>query len=97
MHVVGQEVARRFAFRSGDIVFFNNLRMLHARDSFVDGCGEHNTTKRYVMRLILKDDGNRGWELPSELNEKWRELYDHQDEEEIIPVKERLMCYKADH
>lgn len=71
--------------------------MLHARDSFVDGCEEQNTTKRYVMRLILKDDGNGDWELAPELSEKWRELYDHEDGTEIISTRERLMSYKAGH
>lgn len=97
MHVAGQEVAHRFAFRSGDVVFFNNLRMMHARDDFKDGLEEQNTTKRYVLRLILKDDRNKGWEVPPELEETWRQLYDHQDEKELIFVKPDLVSYKAGH
>lgn len=112
MHVAGKEVVHRFTFRSGDLIFFNNMRMLHARDAFVDGCEEQNTTKRYVLRLILKgispertSDDSRNppsdtactWEVPPELKETWRELYEHEDEIEIISVKEQLMSYKAGH
>lgn len=97
VHVAGQQVAHRFSFRSGDLVFFNNLRMLHARDGFKDGLEEQNTTKRYVLRLILKDDRNEGWEVPPELEETWKELYDHQDEKELICVRPELVSYKAGH
>jgi hypothetical protein len=90
-------VARRFQFRSGDILFFNNMRMMHARDSFVDGCEDQNTTKRYLLRLILKDDRNNGWELPPELASVWQELYDHDDDEEVIPLHESLFSFKASH
>jgi hypothetical protein len=97
LHVIGQEVAHRFAFRSGEMVFFNNLRMMHARDAFVDGCEAQNTTKRYVMRLILRDGRNPGWEVPPEMEETWRELYEHQDGDEVIPVWRELMSRKATH
>ena len=97
LHAAGHEVARRFQFRSGDILFFNNMRMMHARDSFVDGCEDQNTTKRYLLRLILKDDRNNGWELPPELASVWQELYDHDDDEEVIPLHESLFSFKASH
>lgn len=98
LHVAGHEVARRFEFRSGDIIFFNNLRMMHARDSFVDGDEEENTTKRYLLRLILKDGRNdEKWELPPEMRPTWKEIYDHEDEEEIVPIHEELFSYKAGH
>jgi len=98
LHVAGQAVARRFELRSGDIIFFNNLRMMHARDGFVDGDEEENTTKRYLLRLILKDGRNdEKWELPPEMQPTWKEIYDHEDEKEIVPIHEELFSYKAGH
>lgn len=98
LHVAGQDVARRFEFRSGDIIFFNNLRMMHARDGFVDGNEEENTTKRYLLRLILKDERDDvNWEMPPEMQPTWKEIYDHDDEKEIVPIREELFSYKAGH
>ncbi len=79
------------------MLFFNNMRMMHARDGFVDGCEEQNTTKRYLLRLILKDERNGKWEAPPEMDSTWEELYDHADEEEIVPVHESLFSFKAAH
>ncbi|KAF2183194.1 Clavaminate synthase-like protein [Zopfia rhizophila CBS 207.26] len=98
LHAAGQAVARRFEFRSGDMMFFNNLKMMHARDAFVDGNEEENTTKRYLLRLILKGERNDvNWELPPELNQIWEELYNHADEEEIFTVHPELFSFKASH
>lgn len=98
LHAAGQKVARRFQFRSGDIFFFNNMRLLHARDAYVDGNEEENTTRRYLLRLILKDERNRqGWEVPMELEDTWKEIYDHDDEIELFPIHEERFSYKASH
>jgi hypothetical protein len=97
LHIAGKEVAHRFEFRSGDIMFFNNLKMMHARDSFIDGCEAENTTSRYLLRLILKDEKNPGWEVPPEMERTWKELYDHKDEDEIIPIHPSLFSFKAHH
>lgn len=84
-------------FRAGDILFFNNMRMMHARDGFVDGNEAENTTRRYLLRLILKDERNEGWEVPEAMERTWRELYAHDDGDEIVPVHPRLFSFKAAH
>ena len=94
---MGQQVARRFEFRSGDMLFFNNMRVMHARDSFVDGCEEQNTTRRYLLRLILQDERNGRWEVPPQMEPTWRELYAHEDDDEVIPIHESLFSFKAAH
>ena len=71
--------------------------MMHARDSFVDGNEKENTTRRYLIRLILKDDRNDRWELPPEHKAIWDELYDHDDQDESIPIHESLFSFKASH
>jgi hypothetical protein len=98
LHAIGQAVAFRFEFRSGDIFFFNNMRMMHARDGFIDGNEAENTTKRYLLRLILKDERNSSeWEIPSEMETTWNDLYDHGDEDEVVAIHEELFSYKAGH
>lgn len=98
LHIVATEVARRFELRSGDMMFFNNMRMMHARDSFIDGEECDNTTKRYLLRLILKDDREAAiWDRPVQMEPTWKELYDHRDDMEVIPIKEELFSYKAGH
>ncbi|KAK3325010.1 hypothetical protein B0H66DRAFT_587859 [Apodospora peruviana] len=95
LHAAGQQVSRRIRFLSGDMLFFNNLRMMHARDGYVDGCEAENTTRRYLLRLIMRGDG---WEeVPEPLRETWRELFEHNDAEEKVPVKEGLFSFKASH
>lgn len=98
LHVAGQEVARRIDFHRGDMLFFNNLRMMHARDGFIDGDEDENTTRRYLLRLILKDERNAdSWEIPPELKRTWEELYDHDDEEERFMIHPELFSFKASH
>lgn len=93
----GAEVAHRIPLRRGDMIFFNNMRMMHARDAFVDGDPSENTTARYLLRLILKDERNPAWEVPDALKERWKEMYDHGEDEEVIPVHPRLFSLKATH
>jgi hypothetical protein len=71
--------------------------MMHARDAFVDGNEEENTTKRYVLRLILKDERNSKWVMPPQMANTWKELYDHEDEMEVVPIHEELFSFKAGH
>ena len=74
------------------------MKMMHARDAFVDGIEEENTTKRYLLRLILKDDcSGANWELPPELHSTWEELYNHADEDEIFTIHPELFSFKAGH
>ncbi|CAI6330977.1 unnamed protein product [Periconia digitata] len=98
LHAAGQTVAKRIDMRAGDMLFFSNLQMMHSRDAFVDGNEEENTTRRYLLRLILHDDrADAPWEIPPQLRGTWAELYDHLDEEEKFAVHPELFSYKAAH
>ncbi|KAK4449696.1 Clavaminate synthase [Podospora aff. communis PSN243] len=97
LHTAGQEVGRRISFRSGDMIFFNNMRMMHARDAYVDGNPSENTTARYLLRLILQDERNPLWEVPPGLEATWRELYEHLEEEEVVHVHPHLISLKSTH
>lgn len=76
------------------MVFFNNLSMMHARDGFVDN--EAAGLKRHLLRLILRDDG-AAYELPEQLKDTWRDLYEHKVEEEEFPVKKELFAFACSH
>ena len=98
LHAAGQEVAQPLDLHPGDILFFNNMRMLHARDAYIDGNEAKNTTRRYLLRLILKDERNQHkWDIPKELAGTWKELYDHKDDVELFPIHEERFSYKASH
>ena len=76
------------------MIFFNNLSMLHARDAFVDNEAAGN--KRHLLRLILRNE-EMAYELPPELEETWKALYEHNVEDEIFPVKSELFKFAATH
>ena len=79
---------------SGDMVFFNNLGMLHARDRFIDN--EATRRKRHLLRLIVRNE-EVAYELPQQLKEVWRTLYEHDVEDEILPVQKTLFTRAASH
>lgn len=91
-------MAKRVDLRPGDMLFFNNLQMMHSRDAFIDGNEEENTTRRYLLRLILHDGrADAPWEIPPELGSTWDELYNHDDQEEVFAIHPELFSYKAAH
>ena len=76
------------------MVFFNNLSMLHARDAFVDN--EAEGQKRHLLRLILRNE-EAAYDLPDQLKDTWKGLYDHDLAEELFPVKSELFTFSASH
>lgn len=94
LHHLAAKRAIEIKLQPGDMIFFNNLSMMHARDAFVDNDAEGR--KRHLLRLILR---NQEWayELPKQLEETWRGLYDHDVEEEMFPVKKELFTFASTH
>lgn len=76
------------------MIFFNNLSMMHARDSFVDNDAEGH--KRHLLRLILRDE-EMAYDLPEQLGETWKGLYEHDVEEEVFPIKSELFTFASTH
>ena len=76
--------------RPGDINFFNNLAILHARSAFVDD----NTLKvrRHLTRLIFRDE-ERGWDIPNDMMEDWKKFYDHDSAVEIFPEEPKAWAF----
>ena len=73
------DLAEKHAFsvpaQAGDILFINNLGVLHKRDSYVDGDDADEATKRrWLMRLWLRNDA-LGWAIPELMKGPWEAAY----------------------
>jgi Taurine catabolism dioxygenase TauD, TfdA family len=74
----------------GDILFWNNMSIIHAREGFVDG--GPNKQKRHLLRLWLRNE-ELSWETPDPLKSAWNVAYGSDDISEekwpIEPIKDR--------
>ena len=95
LHFLAKRRAVKIQLQPGDMIFFNNLSMLHARDHFVDSNARGN--KRHLLRLILKKSIGEAHELPPQLAETWKQLYEHDAEEEILPIEMQLFSRATEH
>lgn len=68
--------------------------MLHARDAFVDN--EAEGRKRHLLRLVLRCE-EMAYELPEQLEDTWKALYEHNVMEEVFPVKKELFTFACSH
>ncbi|KPM37822.1 hypothetical protein AK830_g8729 [Neonectria ditissima] len=73
LQAVSESAARgqlQLALKKGDILFFNNLAMLHRRDAYEDG--EHSS--RHMVRLWLRSQ-KLGWAIPDSMRLPWEAAY----------------------
>ncbi|OTA98322.1 hypothetical protein M426DRAFT_17521 [Hypoxylon sp. CI-4A] len=65
-----QKVAKKHQVRldtqPGDLVFINNLGLLHSRESYIDGA----SSSRHLVRLWLRSS-LLGWPIPSSMKMPW--------------------------
>ena len=94
VHHLAAKNATRIKLQPGDMIFFNNMSMLHARDGFVDN--DAMGQKRHLLRLILRNE-EMAYKLPEQLRETWRGLYEHDVKEELFPVKGELFTFSCSH
>lgn len=76
------EVKVKLSKQVGDMLFFNNYALLHARGGWIDDPNDAQK-QRYMMRLILHDDG--GLPFAKALQRDRRERWD------LPPEKQALM------
>ena len=67
---------------SGDMLFWNNLALLHARNGFTDS-PEH---RRHLVRIWLHND-NLGWSIPQSIRGTWNEAFDDQKGRQQWPLE----------
>lgn len=93
LQVVGElarEVALSFVFKTGDVQYFNNLSILHAREAFSQAPGDD--ARRHLLRIVLRDDEN-GWNIPEPLGSALDGMYEHMPEEERFPWSPEPLPY----
>jgi hypothetical protein len=69
LHFVALKDCLVLDFKDGDLLLFNNLATLHARDSYEIGSEDE---QRYLLKLILQ---NSVWGVPPAMADQWVELY----------------------
>lgn len=78
-------VARRHGFKVdqhvGDILFVNNLSIMHARDSFLDDV--EGGLQRHLLRLWLTDK-KTSWEIASSLDYRNMERFDKRNDAQSL-------------
>jgi hypothetical protein len=72
----------RLPMATGDMIFINNLAIVHAREAFEDD----QTNERHIARLWLRDE-DRAWSIPAPLVENHRKVFGG---DQTIPERWRL-------
>jgi hypothetical protein len=73
LQAVSESAARselQLNLKKGDILFFNNLALLHRRDAYLDG----ENSSRHMVRLWLRSQ-KLGWAIPNSLLPPWEAAY----------------------
>ena len=83
-------VAKQHSFQlsqeAGDILFVNNLSIMHARDAFIDDADSN--TQRHVLRLWLRDS-EASWPVAQSLKSKHEDLYNlDPDTQQLLTLSE---------
>lgn len=70
--------------KPGDMLFWNNLALLHSRKGFTDS----PENRRHLLRLWLRNDATeKNWSIPRELQASWKEAFDLAGREQLWPIK----------
>ncbi|PMD25538.1 Clavaminate synthase-like protein, partial [Hyaloscypha hepaticicola] len=84
VHFAAERHSLSMKLKAGDVLFWNNLAMVHARKGFTDSPGH----QRHLIRLWLRnDDTEKGWPIPEELQAAWNEAFDHAGRSQLWPVE----------
>jgi hypothetical protein len=80
VHFAAAETAHRIQYREGDLLLFNNRRILHGRDAFTDAAGAdqvqgYSLSRRHMVRLWLKDEQMAGRPPNSALQVLWGKIF----------------------
>jgi Taurine catabolism dioxygenase TauD, TfdA family len=61
----------RLALKQGEIIFLNNIAIIHGRDAFSE---EEEFLKRHFLKMLLRDPA-QNWPVPESAEEEWMKLY----------------------
>jgi hypothetical protein len=79
VHFAAAEAAHKIQYREGDLLLFNNRRILHGRDGFTDAGG---AGQRHMVRLWLKDEEMAGRPSDLALQKLWDNIFASDGENE---------------
>lgn len=83
VHFVAAASAIAIQQHKGDLIYWNNLALMHARESFEDAPG----TSRHLVRMWLRDP-ERAWKVPDMCKEQWEDAFTPiPEEQQVWPVK----------
>ena len=77
IHILGLKNGFALPNEPGDIVYINNMAMIHGREAMNSSNGVKTVqrlSKRHKMRLHLRDP-QRAWKLPRQLQPVWDNIY----------------------
>ncbi len=57
--------------KKGDLLFANDMALIHAREAFDDGKG---VMKRHLIKMHFRDP-DQGWSIPSSVENEWKNVY----------------------
>jgi hypothetical protein len=68
----------------GDILFWNNLALLHSRKGFTDS----PDSRRHLIRLWLRNGATeKNWSIPEDLQASWKDAFDHAGRQSLWPIE----------
>lgn len=81
---VAEEHALSMKLKPGDMLFWNNLALLHSRAGFTDSPDR----RRHLLRLWLRNnETEKNWPIPAELQAAWSEAFDHAGRPQLWPIE----------
>lgn len=84
IHFAAENHALSMKLKSGDLLFWNNVALLHARTGFTDSAEK----RRHLIRLWLRDEQvTEEWQIPDELQATWSEGFDHAGQKQLWPIE----------
>lgn len=72
VHFAAEEVSHKIKYQEGDLLLFNNRRILHGRDAFTDAA---EGSQRHMLRFWLKDEAMAGSPPDSALQKVWGNIF----------------------
>lgn len=63
--------AFKLSAKKGDLLFANDMALVHAREGFDDGA---DVMKRHLVKMHFRDP-DQGWGIPPSLEKEWKMVY----------------------
>lgn len=84
IHFAAERHALSMKLKAGDLLFWNNLAMLHSRRGFTDSSAH----RRHLLRLWLRNDATeQNWPIPEELRASWDDAFHHVGRPQLWPIE----------